>query len=272
MGKKKEKHVEDEAKHKQAKQTEDECKQSDGAEDAEAVGDPAHADEEQDIALIKKLIAEHLGDDHEEMGEAESKTYHELAKEAYEGFKQMGYSEEEAQAAAGHALKLAKHMAAKQSESEAESHEGDDAPKKDDKAAADKDAGDDADATESEADESESKESMKKTIKSLEQKLLESQGALAALKLTLSKGDVERYVETKLAESKKPKALTKAFREAAGKITSREDFDKKWTLFCEGIANSRVAVDFGSMFVEKGPASEDGKAGGVSLDFSGCAD
>ena len=268
----KQKHVkqtEDEAKAKQAKHAEDEAKMKHSEDEAkqneaedEVAGDPAHADEEQDIELIKKMIAEYLGE--EEMGEAETETYHELAKEAYESYKEMGYSEDEAKQAAGHALKLAKHMAAKQGDQKQEEACEDEAKQNESE--------DEVKQTESKEEESETKESLKTRITKLEEKLLEARGALAAMKLTLNKSEVEKYVETKLKESKRPVAITKAFRESAGKIVSKSDFDTKWAVFCEGIKNSRAAVDFGALFTEKAPVKEDGSTAGKTLDFSNCAE
>jgi hypothetical protein len=75
-----------------------------------------HADAEQDIELIKKMIAEYLG---EEQGEEEK----EMAMEAYEAYSEMGYKADEATKLAVEAVKLAKHMAAKQAKKESEETE-----------------------------------------------------------------------------------------------------------------------------------------------------
>ena len=264
----------DEAKMKHA---EDEAKKHEA--DGEVVGDPAHKDEQQDIELIKKMIAEYLGE--EELGEAESEAMHELAKEAYEAFKQMGYKEEEAQAAAGHALKLAKHMASKQAESKEGECSEDEAKQSEacQDEAKQSEAEGEAKQTEAEEkpeEEEKEEESHKEATKSraleLEKRLIETQGELAALKLQLSKGEVERYVETKLAESKRPKAITRAFREAAGKIHSKRDFDLKWAVFCEGLKNSAEAIDYGAFFTEKNALKESDKnEKTAALDFSDCA-
>lgn len=254
------------------------------AEKKEDAADPEdHPDVAQDIELIKKLLDEYIGQE-SEMEKGEAETLKKLAKEAYEAYKEMGYSEEEAKTHAGHALKLAKHMAQKQSEQESEDEtedetetkqaddSADDAPKHDDKA----DAKGDDESEEEEEDESESesetetKESAK--VKELEKKLLEAKAELAALKVDKAQSEVEKYVETKLAESKYPRAITKAFRETAGKIKSKEDFDAKWAIFSAGYERNRVKLDFGTVLTEKAAATDSMKPKTKKLDFSGCAE
>jgi hypothetical protein len=67
-----------------------------------------NADEQQDVELIKKMIAQYMGDESDASDEECG-----VVKEAYEAYKEMGDEEEEAgKKAVGH-LKLAKHLAAK---------------------------------------------------------------------------------------------------------------------------------------------------------------
>ncbi len=75
----------------------------------------AHDDAAQDAELFKKLIGEHLGAEHVDNPEVNA-----LAKEAYESYCEMGYSQEDAMQATGHALKLAKHKSAKDAETNKE--------------------------------------------------------------------------------------------------------------------------------------------------------
>ena len=76
----------------------------------EAVAD--HADAAQDIELIKKMIAQHGGEEDLDVNEEECA----VVKEACEAYKEMGYSEEEAQKAAVHHMKLAKYLASQDEE------------------------------------------------------------------------------------------------------------------------------------------------------------
>jgi len=262
----------------EAKEKKEACGKEAAGEE-EVVGDPAHKDEDQDIALIKKIIAEYLGKEGE-MDESTMETMESLAKEAYEAYKEMGYSEDEAKVHAGHALKLAKHMASKSEADESDKgEEKPEASKKDAKPEGEEKSADeegepveaDVVAEAEEVEEAEEKKESAKKIKALENKLIETQGQLAAMKIRFSKDDVEKYVETKLAESKRPRAVTSAFKAAAGVFKSKEDFTSKWTLFCEGLKNSRVAVDYGAMFTEKGPATETGTTS-KGLNFSDCAE
>lgn len=101
------KHSEDEAK--QAMQVEDEVE-----DEVKKEADEDHADEEQDKKLILDMIKKHMGSEEEMESEQEA-----AAIEACEAYKEMGYSEDEAMKCAAHAMKLAKHMAAKREAAEA---------------------------------------------------------------------------------------------------------------------------------------------------------
>lgn len=239
-----------------------------------------HEDVDQDIELIKKLLDEYIGQE-ADMEKGEAETLKKLAKEAYEAYKEMGYSEEEAKGHAGHALKLAKHMSQKQVAQETEGDEeggeqGADEQseaKQSDKSEAERCGAKEAEETTIESEdetESETKESAK--VKELETKLLEAQAELAALKLDRAVDEVEKYVEAKLAESKIPRSATKDFRKAAGKIKSKQDFDSKWAIFSEGMKRKQVELDFTSALVEKGAATDNGQKKAKTLDFSNCAE
>lgn len=244
-------------------------------ESKEDEGDPEqkHDDADQDKALIKKMLDEYVGQDKERTPE-ESEAYEKLAKEAYQAHKDMlgEGKEDEAYQHAGHALKLAKHMAAKQKASEAkedESKEDIKDMKKDD--AAKDDDGDKEESKEDECkEESDDKKESATKAKDLEKKLLEARGEIAALKEKIAGDEVAKYVEAKLAKSGKPRSVTKAFRETVGDIKSKKEFDSKWAIFCEGAKHSRVELDW-SVMTEKA-AAVDKSDDGPNLNFSSCAD
>lgn len=225
--------------------------------------DGEHDDAAQDKELIKKMIAEYVGKDGEEIEEGEAQEMEALAKEAFEAHKEMGASAEEAYERAGHALKLAKHMACKAEAADKGAEEEEEAVE-----AKAVEACDDAEKKDEKKDQKESDRE-----KSLKDKLLEAQGKIAAMEATMKKEEVEKYVETKLAESKRPRSITKSFREAAGEIKSKEDFDAKWDLFQTGIKNSRVELDWGLLGEKTAVVKESKKtATGKGLDFSNLAE
>ena len=288
-----ESHHEDESESEKHESEDDDSDNGDGAGAGSDDGD--HDDADQDIALIKKMIAQYLGKGADDLEPKETEALHSLAHEAYQAHKEMGKKEDEAFKHAGEAVKLAHHMAQKQKK-ESEKHEsdgeddgGDDSDKKAAPPAAkgkkpapkaapaaggddDDDDDDDGDSSESEDECGDKKESKK--VRQLNQKLLEAEGRIAALEARTKKAEVDGYVDRKLKDSKQPTYITKRFREAAGKISSKTDFDSKWKVFLEGINNVRNDIDF-SVMMEKSITTEDGErtsGGAKPLDFSNCAD
>lgn len=286
--------AEDEAEN----ESEDECKNSE-AEDEDEDGDGSgsdgdHDDADQDKALIKKMIAQYLGDDAKNMSQDESEAMHSLGKQAYQAHQDMGKKEDEAFKHAGEAMKLANHLmkqkqAEDESETEDEDEDGDPPPAKGKKPApkkapppkgSDGDDDDDGDSSEDETEseeESESEDEKKESrrVKSLKNKLLETEGRLAALEAKDKQRAVDGYVNKTLKESKQPNAITKKFREAAGKIKSKGDFDVKWKIFLEGVKNlKREDIDFGVLMEKSIVSDDDGfdGTGKTSMDFSDCAD
>ncbi len=272
-------------KEKEKAESESEAEKESGADDADDA-DADHPDADKDVELIKKMIAQHLGDSTKDMSAEEMESLHALGHEAYQAHKEMGASEKEAFDHAGNALKLAQHMS-KKSKGVEEAEGEDDAekvpPKKKKPAAADDDAGADDEADDDESEESvgeaekesesesENKESSKRE-QELEKKLLEAEGRIAAFEATTKKTEISRYVDLKLKESKHPASVTKKFREAAGDIKTKEDFDAKWKVFLSGVQD-RSPLDF-SILMEKSTGTEDGGKAkdGKGLDFSDCAE
>jgi hypothetical protein len=252
------------------------AKEADGKEKEmekkEAVGDPeqaAHGDVEQDKALIKKMIDEYVG---KEVSEEEAGAMEAIGMEAYQAHKEMGANEAEAYERAGHALKLAKHMAGKQAADDDAKKESDDEDADDKKADEKKEAAVEADECADDKKESGAKESNK--VKDLEKQLLEARGRLAALETQSKKGELDAHVEKTLRDSGQPNSITKRFKEAAGELKSIKEFDSKWAIFLEGVKNTRTMLDW-TPLTEKSLMQESDfsdKKTGKTLDFSKSAD
>ncbi len=273
---------------------EDEHESEDEGEDGEGAGaDGDHDDADKDVALIKKMLGEYLGDGAKGLSKEESEALHSLAKEAMHAHKEMGHKEDEAYQKAGDAVALAHHMGKKKKESENEDEGDEDTPppKKGKKPAPKADVGDDDDddgnSSESEDEgkhesedegekhesEDEGKKESNKRLRTLKDKLLEAEGRIALLEAKTRKVEVDGYADKKLKESKQPSSITKRFREAAGPFVSKKDFDSKWKVFLEGVNNAGSKVDWGLM-IEKATTTEDGDRGaiGKGYDFSGCVE
>lgn len=229
---KKEAHKEDEAK----KEAGDKKPAADGAQGSD---DGDHADKDQDIALIKKMIADHLGGEHQEDEACQAKM-----KQAYESYKEMGYSEDEAKEAAGHAMKLAKHMASKEEESKESG----------DKPAFDADADDEKKKEHKEHKEDEAhKESAK---------IARLMGEVAKLREALQKTELNEYLDAKLKESKESRKVTDAFRDLVKGTKTKGEIDRLWESFKAGTkaAGASKSFDFSeSLYVstEKNTARAD---------------
>lgn len=177
--------------------------------------DAPHADEEQDIALIKKLIAEYLGDE-----EAESEEVMKHCKQAMEAYEAMGRSKEEAMKCAGEYMKASKHMAGKQ----VESADADADDKKEESAPAV--TGEKPDKKQ----ESEHVEAMAQLV-----------GENARLKESLKKFELKDHVETKCKESKEPRVITDEFKKLVEGAKTKGEIDKLWDAFTKGAASKRAS-------------------------------
>lgn len=246
---------------KEAAETEDEAGDDGGGDGS----DGGHDDAAQDKVLIKKMLDEYVGKT-DDMDKGDKEKLEKMAMEAYQAHKEMGAKEDEAYQHAGMALKLARHMAAKQTEAEESEDEG----------GKDRNVGD-PETKESKEDESECGTKESDRVKKLETELLETRGRLASLESQSKKTELEQHVEKKLKESGQPRSITTRFREAAGEFRSIKDFDSKWAIFLEGVKNtggSMAAIDW-TPVAEKSVLreNEDGKVtDGKNLDFSDCAE
>lgn len=201
-----------------------------------------HDDEDKDRELIAGMLKKALGDDVEVSEDAMM-----AAKEAYEGYKEMGYKEEDAMQHASHAMKLAHHMAKKKEsdhEKEDDHHEGDDKkmpPKKDDHA-------DKHDDEHDEEDDKEDKEAHKESSK-----ILRLQGEIAKLKESVSRREVSDYLDEKLAKSGLKREVTKKFKESVKSFRSKSHVDEMFSLFLEGYKQAEIGVSQTTslLFLEK---------------------
>ncbi len=219
--------------------------------------DVKHDDAAQDAELIKAMIKKHMGDEPEASDEECTMT-----KEAYEAFKDMGHKEEESEEKAVSALKLARHMASKKKESEeeegkeseekkeseedeSESEESDPSSLKAEKKESEEDESEEK--KESEEEESKKKEKKKESnskseLSSLRAEVIKLKGELAKFHESKKASDLAAYLDKKLKESGLKVETTKLFREALGKVKSKEQIDSAWKLFSEGFKSQSVGL------------------------------
>ena len=216
--------------------------------------DPKHDDEQQDIELIKSMIKKYMGDDAGEADEAEF-------KKTAEAYKKMGHSEEEAYKAAGKHMKAASIMAKKKSESEEseESEEGEEgkkeAGKKDEVPPKDKD-GKPVDEEEEECFGKKKESAVKLAAR------------VSMLERELAKRDLKEYIESTLAKSGIERAATKNFREAAGEVKNKAEFDKMFKVFKAGF-NSKASESF---FFESNEKIVNMDHNDLGIDLSNCVE
>jgi hypothetical protein len=214
----------------------------DSGDGASADSDGDHADEDQDVELIKSLLKQYVGSEDPSDEECQA------MKQALGNAKEMGMEGEEAEKAAGYAMKMAKHVAAKQAEA-AEAGAADDAKPasgsgqpsggdSDSPAGAPGSGGVGAKSKKESAEMSALRARLEKT----EKRLLEA--------------DLEKFVEKTIRESKLPLHAQRKFRECLGKPVSERSVTSKLTLFQE--AFGLVTPEHGFVNPEKGGAVDSG--------------
>lgn len=223
-----------------------------------------HEDVKQDMELIDQMLKKHglIDDKEEEKKESEEAEESEEkaaimkhAEEAIECYKEMGYSEEEAHEAAGHAMKLAKHMAMKKAKQAEESEEAEESKKE---------SGEES----KEAEEAEESEESEKKMKKMEAELIRLRGENASLRESGAKTKLAKYVDDKLAESKLPMRVTKQVRESIGEVKTEKDFDRAFKLFMEGYKATGGSGEVVTLsFVETEKQAE---AKGGTFSFANC--
>lgn len=226
-----------------------------GAADKDTVKQEAagHDDEAQDVALIKKMIAEYLGEDMMDQEEVLK-----MCKEAYEAYMEMGYEADKAMEAAGHSMKLAKHMAAKEKKESEEKPE----EKPEEKVEESKDEEKVEESDEEKVEESKTEETKESS------QVLKLTAENAALKESLKKIEVEKHLERVLKESGLPRSVTQVFRSNLGAPKSTGEIDDKFKLFVETYRATRGSETDGLPFVVTAEKREDGSKGDMS--FADC--
>lgn len=228
-----------------------------------AGGGEEHPDKAQDIELIKTQLRKYLGDE-------EPEESMEMAMEAFESYKEMGYQEDEALKCAAHAMKLAKHLAGKAPKEEApeEKPEGEEKPAP--KQAPEKE--EEACEGECECKKEAKEEEAKKESKEEETKESDSvklAGRVAFLEAQVKMYEMKEHLDKVCRESKLPMEITKKFKTRCEKAKTTKEIDDKFELFKEGLnARGGEADDMGFVFVapEKKPATANKK----SFNFGDC--
>lgn len=195
--------------------------------------DPQHDDEKQDIDLIKKVLAQLGGEETQEAGDEDKA----MAAKALKCAKEVGYEGEEAAGAAGTYMKMAKAMA-KQSEAEGE---------------------------EKPMESKESVAELKATVAKLT-------GQVASLTEKDKHARIEKYLDSKLAESKLPRSATDKVRESIGPVTKLRDekqVDAFLKNFIEGwtAARSEPGVTLSDLMLSPEKSVSEGKS---SLNLNDC--
>lgn len=215
-------------------------------EKAPAAGGEGHDDAAKDLELIMSVLDKMGLSDEGEKEEAKK-----LAMEALEALKAEGME------SAIHGVEGVLRMA-KREKSKTEA-----AAKTDEEKA--KECGD---AAAKEADGEKKDDAVKESAR-LSKENLELKAKLQKFEEAQAKGELNGFIDQKLAESKLPRASTKAFRESAGDIRSREEFETKFKIWTDAqkIAGEREPARL--VFTEKAIATEAGSATtGKTLDFS----
>jgi hypothetical protein len=197
----------------------------------EASQQEQHDDEKQDAELIKSMLKKYVGggDEGGELDESDVA----LAKEMYYAAKEMGYEGEECEKAAGAAMKMTKHLAAKKAESlkkESEEKPGDE--KKE--AATEEAAAHPAEAADPAAETKEAASTDPRDTK-----ILELTARLGTAESELRDIKLVAHVDRKCKESGLPNSLTTKFKEALGKPKTEKEIDDKLKLFVETVDLAR---------------------------------
>ncbi len=240
-----------------AKKTESEVKEGDGAKTAAGdVSAPApHADEQQDVALFKKMISQHLGQEHVDNAEAL-----EMAKSMHEACVESGMGSEEAYESAGRGLKVSYLLGKKKKEAvpagtanatsvaKADDVKGP-AVAKTEEASADGSIAN-ANGTPIDAAAGDAAGVRKAVVHESERKLLEATAENVKLKEALRARDMADHLEKTLRESKLPTQATKAFRELVKDVKTTAEVDSRFATFKEAFTG--LTVDSGRELIREG--------------------
>jgi hypothetical protein len=221
--------------------------------DAAQPSDGEHADEKQDIELIKKMIAKYMGDGDGQVKESEAQEAQGIAHECMKQALEMGMSKEEALKCAEAGMRAAKKLAAANESVEAESE-----------------SKEEAEAVEAEAEAKESKEALEKK----ESNVIKMTARIALLESENLKLKTEKHLETLCVESGLPMAATKAFRtmESVKSAKTVAELDKIMKVFKEGFGHSSSgkADSMYSFVTTTEKTTNQNSSSGKALDFSDC--
>jgi hypothetical protein len=206
--------------------------------------DGDHADKDQDVELVKKMMKQYLGDK-EQVSEEEAA----VVKEAYEAHREMGHKEEEAMGKACEFMKTARHLASKKKESECRQAEAEAESKK---------------REEESKKEAEAMESAK-----VKEAYIKLKGENASLRESLKKVDVVSEIEKVCRESKRSNSITKEFKDLAKDCKSVEEVNRAWKLFERGLSSIQGESHFQESIIapEKLAFRSEGSSG---LNLAGC--
>lgn len=213
-----------------------------------------------DLQKLKDMVAQIVGEN-----PADQEQGLKLAQEAYEGYKEMGMSEEEAIKASENSMKLAKHMGGKKKEGPdaVAAARAQKAGTAGDPAAAAAKAADDKTEETKEAGESvaasvpaiNDKGGQKVTVSESDKKAIELAAENAKIKEENRKLKIDSHLDTILRESKLPTHATKAFRSLMDGAKTKEEIDKKFTTFKEAFKSEKTETD---EIIEEGAAGANG--------------
>lgn len=234
-----------------------------------------HDDAAQDVALIKQMIAKHLGDG--EISDEEAG----IVKEAYEAHKEMGDSDEDSEKKACEYLKASKHMASKREAAKGDEQKDGNASEEAAKESSEADAKESGvtEAKETAVTESakpvETEGEEKSETDLLKEENAKLKGELASFKESQKKAGLTAHIEKLCKESKLSNSVTSEFKKLVEKSKSVDEVNTAWKLFESGYrsrnAGQAEGLDFGAMVIgaEKSVALTESE-GGVSLDLTNC--
>jgi hypothetical protein len=158
-----------------------------------------HPDAEQDKALMGGMLKKYVGgDDHTD-------EQHEAMHQAYQHAKEMGLEGEEAEAMAGHSMKMAHHIAQKKEKDKKETADGSSDPDKK------------AENEKKEAD------------------VIKLHGRIAILEASLTSEKIEKLTAKIIRESGFDTSIEKSFMKAIGTPKSEKELSEKATIFKEAL-------------------------------------
>lgn len=207
--------------HQEEADMHQEHEEEDGADGGDAGSDGDHADAEQDKELIAQMLKKYLGDGF-------SDDDHQMMAQHLQNAHEMGLEGHEAEEVAGHSMKMAKHLQAKQGGMHQE--EGADGAAVDVHGSPSVPA---AGAKNQMKPQDQKQESHKEAARREKNGMVELTAKVARLEAELSRRNLTEHMEAKLRESKLPMAATKKFRECIKGIRSIKEFDEKLNLFKE---------------------------------------